>query len=114
MSKIAVIVLSDTTTEEGLGRVYNALTAVKQFSAGGDEVELYFDGTGVRWIDVLIDPQHPINGLYQSVADHIVAVCSDCANFFGKKDNPKPFGDIAVGDVDYQKLTASGYQIFNF
>ncbi|MBZ0275908.1 MAG: hypothetical protein K8I60_07185, partial [Anaerolineae bacterium] len=86
MSKYAVVVLADTQTDEGVGRVYNALMAVKQLSEAGNQVGLYFDGTGTRWIGTLEDSKHPIHGLYASVSDHLVAACSACADFFGVKN----------------------------
>lgn len=46
MSKVAIVVLADTDTHEGLGRVVNALEAVKEFKDGHDDVQLIFDGAG--------------------------------------------------------------------
>lgn len=114
MSKYAVVVLADTGTEEGLGRVYNAMTAVKQLNAAGHEVGLYFDGTGTRWIGVLADVQHPVNGLYVSVRDSIVAVCGACADVFGAKENLRLLGDVSANEVDYSEIVQAGFQILNF
>jgi hypothetical protein len=44
--KIAIVVLADTDTYEGLGRVVNALEAVKECRDAEDEVRLIFDGAG--------------------------------------------------------------------
>lgn len=46
MSKVAIVILADTDTHEGLGRVVNALEAVKEFKDGHDDVQLIFDGAG--------------------------------------------------------------------
>jgi hypothetical protein len=35
MNKVAVVVLADATTPEGLGRMVNALEAVKEFKEAG-------------------------------------------------------------------------------
>ena len=37
MAKVAVLVLSDTDTREGLGRTVNAMIATKEFKDAGDE-----------------------------------------------------------------------------
>lgn len=114
MSKYAVVVLADTQSEEGVGRVYNALTAVKQLSAAGNEVGLYFDGTGTRWISTLSDPKHPIHPLYASVSDHLVAACAACADFFGVKATLQPIGKAGENEVDYQQIASTGSQILTF
>jgi hypothetical protein len=40
MAKVAVLVLSDTNTREGLGRTVNAMIATKEFQDAGDEARL--------------------------------------------------------------------------
>lgn len=114
MAKFAVVVLADTGTDEGFGRVYNALSAVKQLSAAGNEVGLYFDGTGTRWIDVLSDPQHPAHSLYSAVNDHLVAACAACADVFGAKTSLQRLGKVADSEVDYQQIVSTGQQILTF
>ena len=56
--KAAIFVLADVGTHEGLGRVVNALEAVKQFKEAKDDVKLYFDGTGTKWISELNKKDH--------------------------------------------------------
>lgn len=46
--KVALIVLADNETHEGLGRVVNAMVATKELPAG-DEVGLIVDGGGTVW-----------------------------------------------------------------
>ena len=48
MAKVAVLVLSDTSTREGLGRAVNAMIATKEFQDAGDEARLIFDGRRVH------------------------------------------------------------------
>jgi hypothetical protein len=50
MPKAAIIVLADTETHGDLGRVVNALEAVKELKEARDEVKLIFDGAGTQWI----------------------------------------------------------------
>ncbi|MCA9910719.1 MAG: hypothetical protein KC519_18815 [Anaerolineae bacterium] len=114
MSKFAVVVLADTQTEEGFGRVFNALTAVRQLSEAGNEVSLYFDGTGTRWIEVLSDDKHPAHGLYTLVSNHLVAACGACADFFGAKAGVARLGKLAENEVDYQEIVATGSQVMTF
>jgi hypothetical protein len=40
MAKVAIVVLADTETHEGLGRVVNTLEAVKEFKDAHEEVSL--------------------------------------------------------------------------
>ncbi|MBW4437014.1 MAG: hypothetical protein KME04_07755 [Pleurocapsa minor GSE-CHR-MK-17-07R] len=112
MSKFAVVVLSDTGSEEGFGRVFNAMTAVQQLSAAGHEVGMYFDGTGTRWLDVLADERHPAHGLFASVYPHVVAACSACASFFNVQITSAPA--TAQNEVDYSQIAAAGNQVLTF
>ncbi len=83
MCKIAVIVLADTETHGDLGRVVNALLAVKEAGEAGDESRLIFDGAGAKWIGVLADPEHRSHSLYKDVKDQITGVCQYFASAFG-------------------------------
>lgn len=38
MPKAAIMVLADTESKEGLGRISNALTSAQEFKEAGDEV----------------------------------------------------------------------------
>ena len=58
MPKAAIIVLADTETHGDLGRVVNALEAVKELKEAGDEVKLIFDGAGTQWIPKLSEKAH--------------------------------------------------------
>jgi hypothetical protein len=112
MSKFAVVVLSDIGSEEGFGRVFNAMTAVKQLGAAGHEVGLYFDGTGTRWLDVLADEKHPAHALFAAVYPHVVAACGACASFFNV--NMTSAQDIAENEVDYSQIAAGGTHVLMF
>ena len=58
MTKAAIVLLTDTETKEGLGRMSNALTSVREFKEENQEVTLIFDGAGTKWIGELSDPDH--------------------------------------------------------
>lgn len=71
MPTVAIVVLADTETHEGLGRVMNALEAVKEFKDGHDDVRLSFDGAGPNRIPELEKGDYKLHGLYAAVNDRI-------------------------------------------
>lgn len=82
--KVAILVHSDPGAgEEALGRVFNALAAAFDFAQAEQEVKVLFLGTGTRWISELVNPEHPINGLYDLVKDKIIGASKGCADVFG-------------------------------
>ena len=50
MAKIAIVVFSDTTTLEALGKVSNALTLGLESIEHGDGLKIIFEGAGTKWI----------------------------------------------------------------
>jgi hypothetical protein len=118
MSKVAIVVLADTETHEGLGRVVNALEAVKEFKEGHDDVQLIFDGAGPKWIPELEKPDHRAHGLYVTVKDRIAGACDFCAGAFGVKEKVVACGVKLTGEYDghpsFRKLVAQGYQVITF
>ena len=48
MHNIAIIVLADVSPVDGLGRIYNALMAVKEFKQGKDDVRMIFSGADTK------------------------------------------------------------------
>lgn len=110
--KTAVVVLADPGSEESLGRVYNALEAVREFKNAGDEVKLYFDGAGTRWLSELAKPDHIAHSLYQEAKDRIAASCLGCANVFGASSDD---GLPSIGStVSYRDMLVQGYQVLTF
>jgi hypothetical protein len=118
MSKVAIVVLADTETHEGLGRVVNALEAVKEFKEGHDEVQLIFDGAGAKWIPELDKPDHKLHGLYNAVKDRIGGACEFCAGAFGVKGKVVACGVRLTGDYEghpsFKTLVSQGYQVITF
>ncbi len=118
MSKVAIIVMADTETLEGLGRVVNALEAVKEFKDGHDDVQFIFDGAGPKWIPELEKPAHKYHGLYDAVKDQIGGACEYCAGAFGVKDSVVACGVKLAGEYDghpsYKNLVSQGYQVITF
>ncbi len=116
--KAAVVVLADTETHEGMGRVANALEAVKEFKQHGDEIKLIFDGAGVKWAATLSSHDHKLHHLYQQVSDKVSGVCRYCAGAFGVKEVAVscniPLLDEYDGHPSFRELLAEGYQVITF
>lgn len=116
--KAAIVVLADTETHEGMGRVANALEAVKEFKQHGDDVRLIFDGGGVTWAVALASPDNKLHPLYQQVEDKVEGVCSFCAAAFGVKDAAiackLKLLDQYDGHPSFRELLAQGYQVITF
>ncbi len=118
MKKIAVFVFADTQTHEGLGRVVNALETVKEFKIAGDDVRLYFDGTGTKWPGELVKKDHIANPLYELVRDNVEGACQFCARAFSAEDSVRQCKVELVNEfenhISVKRLVSDGYQIINF
>ncbi len=118
MAKVAIVVLADTETHEGLGRVVNALEAVKEFKDAQEDVQLIFDGAGPKWIPELSKPDHKVHGLYEAVKDRIAGACEFCAGAFGVKDKVVACGVKLAGEFEghpsFKTLVSQGYQVITF
>jgi len=118
MAKVAIVVLAGKETHEGLGRVVNALEAVKELKDAALDVKLIFDGAGTAWVPELAKPDHRAHRLYQAVGDKVVGVCAYCAGAFGVKDAVVALGAPLAGEHDGHpsivKLITDGYQVITF
>ncbi|HXV46347.1 MAG TPA: hypothetical protein VD736_06710 [Nitrososphaera sp.] len=116
--KVAVFVFSDTGTHEGLGRVVNAMITAKELRRAGDEVRLYFDGTGTKWPDELSKKDHIAHQLYESVNDNVSGACMFCATAFGAKESVQGCRVELVDEfeqhISVKKLLSDGFYIMNF
>lgn len=122
--KAAIIILSDPKAgEEALGRMFNGLAAAYDFKQKGNEVGIYFQGTGTRWPGVLADQAHPIHALYQAVADSVVGVSCGCADVFGAREEVEKAGFDLITDnsvpgtsglPSIAQISADGYAVFIF
>lgn len=118
MSKVAIIVLADTESHGDLGRVVNALEAVKEFKEDQEDVQLIFDGAGTKWIGELSKPDHKVKGLFDAVKDRVTGACRFCAGAFGVTHSVQAGGISLLGEYDghpsFKKLVSQGYQIITF
>lgn len=116
--KVAIIVLAGTETHEGLGRVVNALEAVKELKEAGADVRLIFDGAGTQWVGKLTRPEHKVNGLFSAVRANVSGVCGHCAGAFGARTGAQEFKVPLLSEYDghpsFRKLIAEGYQVITF
>jgi hypothetical protein len=116
--KVAIIVLADTESHGDLGRVVNALEAVKEFKDAHDDVQLIFDGAGTKWVVELSKADHLAHGLYEAVKDKVSGVCEFCAGAFEVKEQVKACNMPLAGDYDghpsFRKLLLQGYQVITF
>ena len=125
MSKTAVVVLSDpdSSTDEALGRLFNALFLTYELQRRNAEVALVFQATGARWPARIVQPDHPANALYRAVQEKVAGVSCGCATVFGAADAAVAAGFTLVkdGDVpgtggvlDLSRYVADGYTLVTF
>lgn len=118
MHKIAIVLLADTATPEGMGRMANALMAAAEFAEAGDEVQLIFDGAGVKWAVELSDPNHKYHRLFVNVKGKVAGVCRYCAKAFGVADAVEaaqlPFADDYKDHPSFRALIDGGFQVLTF
>ncbi len=118
MAKVAIVVLADTETHEGFGRVFNALEAAKEFKDAQDDIQLIFDGAGTKWIVELSKPDHKAKSLFDAVRDRVKGACGFCAQAFGIQDKVPLCGVPLLEEFDghpsFRRLVAGGYQIITF
>jgi hypothetical protein len=118
MPKAAAVVFADTDSAEGLGRVVNAMTTVKEFKEAGDGATLIFDGAGTKWVAELSNEDHKYNELYQGVRDVVAGACSYCASAYGVKEQVERSGvellDEYSGHPSLRQLVQDGYQVLTF
>ncbi len=118
MHKIAIVLLADTVTSEGMGRMANALMAAQEFVEAGDDVRFIFDGAAVKWVGELADPDHRYHKVFEKVRDKVTGVCLYCAKAFKVADKVSaanlPFADGYKDHPSFRDLIANGYQVLTF
>lgn len=116
--KVAMIVLADNETHEGLGRVVNAMVATKEMLEAGDDVRLVFDGGGTVWPGELHKDDHPSHRLWESVQDAVHGACSFCAEAFESTQGVRHAGVTLLDEYkrhpSFRTLLADGYQVITF
>lgn len=69
---------------QDMGRALHGLTYGQELYEAGFEVEIYFDGTGTKWIKEFEQTEHPFHPVFKSVKDSgiIKGACGYCSNYF--------------------------------
>lgn len=118
MAKIAIVVFSDTTTMEAMGKVSNAFVLANEAIEAGDELKIIFEGAGTKWIGEMEKADHMLHQTYLDMKQHITGVCAYCAKAFGVKSEVEkagvPFLDDYKDHPSLRSLVVDGYQILNF
>jgi hypothetical protein len=118
MTKIAIVILSDTNTMEAMGKVSNAFMLATEAIEAGDELKIIFEGTGTKWIGELEKSDHKLHELYQSVKAHITGACKFCAQVFGVKDEIEKAGfpllDEYKNHPSLRNLFVDGFHVITF
>ncbi|MFP4288252.1 MAG: DsrE family protein [Bacteroidales bacterium] len=117
MTKIAIVIFSDTQTAEALGKVSNAFVLANEALENGDDLKIIFEGAATKWIGELENKEHKIHELYQKVKPHITGVCAFCAQAFGVKNQVEKSGltllDEYKSHPSLRTLFAENYQVLS-
>ncbi len=118
MNKVAIVVLAGTKQEDSMGRIVNALMAVKELKENNDDVQLIFTGIGTMWLAELNRPGHQLHAVYNAVKDKIAGACGFCATAYNETDAIKAGGIVILEEygtnMSYVKLINNGYQVITF
>lgn len=126
MQKVAIIILSDpksVSSNEALGRAFNALVLANDLASRNVDFLLFFQGAGTCWVKELADPSHPAHQLFMAVKSKITGASSACANVFGATEGVKEQGiDLlcqfnipGLGDAtSLAQYLEQGYRLITF
>ncbi len=118
MTKIAIVVFSDTNTVEALGKVSNAFMLASEAIENGDQLKFIFEGAGAKWIGELEKEDHKLHGLYKEMKQHITGVCSFCAQAFGVKNEVEKAGVTLLSEYknhpSLRNLIIEGFEVVTF
>ncbi len=123
--KAAIVVLSDpkSSSEEALGRLFNALATAYDFKQRGEEVSVLFNGAGTRWVGEVTKSDHPAHSLFEEVKDKVAGVSCGCADVFGATEDAEKSGFDLIkenpvpgtrGLPRLRNRVAEGYTILTF
>jgi len=126
MTKIAIIVFSDTGTAEAMGKMANAFTLANEALEHGDELKFIFEGAGTKWIGELEDENHKLHSVYKGLKEHFTGACAFCAQAwacafcaqaYGVKNQVEKAGIKLVSEYNnhpsLRTLFAEGYQVLS-
>lgn len=69
---------------QDMGRALHGLTYGQELHEAGYEVEIFFDGTGTKWITEFGQVGHPFNSVFITVMELgiVKGACGYCTGFF--------------------------------
>jgi len=116
--KVAIVILANAESLEGMGRVANALVLAKELKESGATSRVIFDGAGSQWIGVLSNTEHPLHGLFGAVRDRITGACGYCTHAF-RQDAQVSAAEVSLldefdGHPSIAKLVREGFQIVTY
>jgi hypothetical protein len=118
MAKAALVVLADTGSREGMGRIANALVTAQEFDEAGDEVTIVFDGAGTKWIPELANAEHKYHGRFEALKPRVAGACAYCARAFGVSNEVEAAKVALLDEYDQhpslRRLVADGYHVITF
>ena len=118
MAKAALVVLADTDSREGMGRIANALVTAQEFDEAGDEVTIVFDGAGTKWIPALQSDEHKYHGRFEALKPRVAGACAYCAQAFGVRKEVEAANVRLLDEYDQhpslRRLVADGYHVITF
>ena len=118
MNKVAIVVLAGTQQEDSMGRIVNALMAVKELKENNDEVQLIFSGLGTTWLAELSRPEHQLHDTYKAIKENIAGACGFCATVYDATESIKACGIPILSDygtnMSFVKLISNGFQVITF
>jgi predicted peroxiredoxin len=79
---------------QDMGRALHGLTYGQELHEGGHEVEIFFDGTGTKWITEFGGKEHPFHPVFKSVMalGILKGACGYCTSFFKLEDKVSKAG----------------------
>ncbi len=114
---MAIVLLADTDTLEGMGRMANALTTAKELKQAGDEVKVIFDGAGTKWAAAL-SGEHKYAKLLDAVRDKVEGACEYCSAAYQVTDEVEAAGIPLLSDFDghpsLRRLIVDGFTVLTF
>lgn len=115
--KIAIVIFSDTTTVEGLGKLSNAFMLADEAVKNGDELQILFSGAGVKWIVELEKEEHKLHNKYIELKKYIGS-CLFCAKAFGVKNQTEKSGIQLIDEykehISFRNRFAENFHIMTF
>ena len=118
MTKIAIVVFSDTDTMEAMGKLSNAFMLASEVLENSGDLKFIFEGAGTKWIGELEKPGHKLHELYAGLKKNLTGACSFCAQAFGVKNEVEKAGIPLISEYKNHpsilNLVNEGYQVLTF